>query len=84
MCVKNHQQAPPHLVLCSSSSKVLRTKRVHLLDLKRSAYRLFQASPQLVNFRVSTKVSWVIEKWNSLDSNLLTAIMLKTWVFIVF
>ena len=34
MWVKHHQQAPPHLVLCSSSSKVLRTKRVHLLDLK--------------------------------------------------
>ena len=34
MWIKDHQQAPPHLVLCSSSSKVLMTKRVHLLDLK--------------------------------------------------
>jgi hypothetical protein len=27
-----------------------------------------------VNFQVSAKISWVIEKWNSLDSNLLTFI----------
>ena len=32
--VKHRQQAPPHLVLCSSSSKVQWTKRVDLLDLK--------------------------------------------------
>ena len=32
--VKHRHQAPPHLILCSSSSKVQWTKRVHLLDLK--------------------------------------------------
>jgi hypothetical protein len=34
-----------------------------------------------VNFCVSTKVSWVIEKWNSLDSNLLIAIMFRNLGF---
>jgi hypothetical protein len=49
MEVKDHQQAPPHLALCLSSSKVLRTKAVHLLDTK-FAYKLSQASPEPVNF----------------------------------
>ena len=38
----------------------LRTKMGHLLDMT-SAYKLFQASSTLVNFGVSTILSWVIE-----------------------
>ena len=38
----------------------LRTKMGHLLDMT-SAYKLFQALPALVNFEVSTTLSWVIE-----------------------
>ena len=60
MGVKDHQQAPPHLALCSPLSKVLRTKIGHLLDMI-SAYKLFQASPEPVNFGVSTTLSWVIK-----------------------
>ena len=53
----------------------------HLLDMI-SAYKLFQASPEPMNFGVSTTLSWVIEEWNSMDSNPLASISLETWVFI--
>ena len=46
-----------------------------------STYKLFQASPALVNFEVSTTLSWVIEQWNSMDSNPLASISSETWVF---
>ena len=52
----------------------------HLLDMA-SAYKLFQASPALVNFGVSTTLSWVIEKWNSMDSNPLPSISSENLVF---
>jgi hypothetical protein len=57
MGVKDRQQVHPHLALCSSSSKVLRTKMGHLLDMI-SVYMLFQASPKPMNFGVSTTLSW--------------------------
>ena len=53
----------------------------HLLDMK-LAYKLFEASPALVNCGLSTTLSWVIEEWNSMDSNPLASISLETWVFI--
>jgi hypothetical protein len=52
----------------------------HLLDMT-SAYKLFQASAALVNFEVSTTLSWVIDLWNSMDSNPLASINSETWVF---
>ena len=52
----------------------------HLLDMT-SAYKLFQASPTPMNFGVSTTLSWVIEKWNSMDSNPLALISSKTLGF---
>ena len=52
----------------------------HLLDMI-SAYKLFQASPEPVSFQVSTKISWVIEKWNSLDSSLHTLSLLRNLGF---
>jgi hypothetical protein len=52
----------------------------HLLDMT-SPYKLFQASPALVNFEVSTTLSWVIELLNSMDSNPLALISSETWVF---
>ena len=45
---KDRQQAPPHLALCSSSSKVQGIKMGNLLDIS-STNKLFQASPVLVN-----------------------------------
>ena len=39
----------PTLSLCSSSSKEAKTK-VDATPLKKPAYKLFQASPRLVNF----------------------------------
>ena len=78
--VKNRQQAPPHLALCSSSSKVLWTKRVHLLDLQ-IRIQVIPSFTWTCELPVSTKISWVIEKWNRLDSNLLTLSLLRNLGF---
>ena len=57
--VKDRQQLP-HTKPFARPRVKLRTKMGHLLDMT-STYKLFQASPVLVNFGVSTILSWVIE-----------------------
>ena len=51
---KDRQQDPPHLALCSSSSKASEHKREHTSHGMMLAYKLFQAIPAPVNFDVST------------------------------
>lgn len=55
--VKDRQQAPPYLALCSSLRKALKTKMGHLLDMK-PAYKLFQASPEPMNIILG---DWIME-----------------------
>ena len=79
MWVKNRQQAPPHLVLCSSSSKVLRTKRVHLLDLK----ICIQVIPSFTwTYELPSVYQNILGNWKTdLDSNLVTLSLLRNLGF---
>ena len=69
----------PTLSLCSSLSKEAKTK-VDATPVKKPAYKLFQASPRLVNFYVSTILIMVIETWNDLNFRFLSLPCSETWV----
>jgi hypothetical protein len=58
--LRTANKLPHSLSFARPQVKFLRTKMGHLLDMS-SAYKIFQASPALVNCGVSTTLSWVIE-----------------------
>ena len=68
MVIKDRQQAPPHLVICSSSSKV-RDKSHHEHNIPR--YTAIHESysntffTQVGYVALANMFPWVVEKWNS-------------------
>ena len=75
----------PTLSLCSSSSKVARTKVEHEFQIyEASIYKRYSNSYLvLVNSEVSIIPSWVIEVWNGLESNRFNSLYQVSWDFLI-
>ena len=84
LVVKDCQQAPPHLPLCSSSSKV-RDKSNHEQNILRyMAYISYSNTflTQVGYVALANMFPWVVEKWNISRSKVIFPIShLSTWSF---